>query len=75
MTLNNFFQQITFIANSFIQTRFNRAILVHHNDTDGLSAGAILSSCLERMNLPIHRYSIEVLHPLSLKALFERDKI
>ena len=71
--IKKFKDPLEIISNSFLSTSYNRITLIHHNDTDGLSAGSILTSCFERMNTPLHRYAIEVLHPLSLKALFDQE--
>ena len=37
--------------------------IFHHNDSDGLSSGAILTRAFEREGFQIHRYSLEKPYP------------
>ncbi|MCF7949844.1 MAG: hypothetical protein K9M94_14740 [Spirochaetia bacterium] len=46
--------------------------LFHHNDTDGLTAGAILCSALERAGYTVAASALEKPYPLVLQKIFER---
>ena len=46
--------------------------LFHHNDTDGLTAGAILLSALERAGYTVEASALEKPYPLVLQKIFER---
>ncbi len=46
--------------------------LFHHNDTDGLTAGAILLSALERAGYTVEASALEKPYPLVLQRIFER---
>jgi hypothetical protein len=45
----------------------------HHNDSDGLSSGAILTRALERQGLKIRRFCLEKPYPAVLKKVFEQE--
>lgn len=45
--------------------------IVHHNDADGLSSGAILKAALERAGHDVENVPIERVHPLIVKRIFE----
>jgi len=50
--------------------------LFHHNDTDGLTAGAILLSALERAGYTVEASALEKPYPLVLQKIFEgRNRI
>ena len=42
----------------------------HHNDTDGLTSGAILTEAFERKGYSVHRYALEKPYPALLKKIF-----
>src|SRR6056297_787695 len=46
--------------------------LFHHNDTDGLTAGAILLSALERAGYTVEASALEKPYPLVLEKIFDR---
>jgi len=48
-------------------------LLIHHNDTDGLSAAAILVKALERENLKVRRVCLEKPYPEVVTELFEQS--
>ncbi len=52
-------------------------ILFHHNDTDGLASGAILSTAFSRAGYTVDRYALEKPYPELLDIVFRRytDKI
>jgi hypothetical protein len=47
--------------------------LFHHNDTDGISSGAILSRAFEREGYRLGRYAIEKPYPRLLDRIFEES--
>ncbi|RTZ99735.1 MAG: hypothetical protein DSY89_07855, partial [Deltaproteobacteria bacterium] len=46
--------------------------LFHHNDSDGLSSGAILTRAFERRGLSVKRCCLEKTYPAVLKKIFEQ---
>lgn len=51
-----------------------QVVLLHHNDTDGLSSGAILGKAFERLQVPQYRYCLEKPYPEVVRTLLaERD--
>jgi single-stranded-DNA-specific exonuclease len=54
-----------------------RASIVHHNDTDGIAAGAILRKALQRDGFETENIPIERIHPLLLPRIhtLERELI
>jgi hypothetical protein len=50
-----------------------RVQILHHNDADGLSSGAILTRAFEREGLEIHRICLEKPYPAVLEKVFEQD--
>lgn len=59
------------IAGAVLNNLPEHVVLLHHNDTDGLTAGAILAATFERLHLPIFRYCLEKPYPTALKQIFE----
>lgn len=47
--------------------------LFHHNDTDGLSSGTILSTALEREGFTVNRYSLEKPYPQVLERILKSE--
>jgi hypothetical protein len=45
----------------------------HHNDSDGLTSGAILTRALERQGLKVRRFCLEKPYPAVLKKVFEQE--
>jgi len=45
----------------------------HHNDSDGLSAGAILSRTFERAGFALQRFCLEKPYPALLQRIFEQE--
>lgn len=48
-------------------------VLVHHNDTDGLSSGAVTMTAFERCGYTVDRYSLEKPYPQVLERIFSRS--
>ena len=46
--------------------------IFHHNDSDGLSCGAILTRAFEREGFEIHRFSLEKPYPALLQKVYEQ---
>ncbi|MBI9102676.1 MAG: DHH family phosphoesterase [Spirochaetales bacterium] len=47
--------------------------LFHHNDTDGLSSGAILMNSFERIGYTVSRFSLEKPYPQVLEMIFSKS--
>jgi hypothetical protein len=47
--------------------------LFHHNDSDGLSSGAILKRAFERQGYLVRRFALEKPYPAVLEKIFEQE--
>jgi len=47
--------------------------IFHHNDSDGLSSGAILTKVFERRGFKVNRFCLEKPYPAVLNKIFEQD--
>src|SRR5512135_3683736 len=47
--------------------------IFHHNDSDGLSSGAILTRALEREGLKVQRFCLEKPYPAVLRKVYEQE--
>ena len=47
--------------------------LFHHNDSDGLSSGAILETAFTRQGFSVHRFCLEKPYPAVLRKMYEQD--
>jgi hypothetical protein len=47
--------------------------LFHHNDSDGLSSGAILTCALERDGFKVQRFCLEKPYPAVLRKVYEQE--
>ena len=55
-----------------IERRADREVeVLHHNDADGLSSGAILTRAFERKGFSVHRVCLEKPYPAVLERIFE----
>ena len=45
----------------------------HHNDSDGLSSGAILTRALERQGFTVQRFCLEKPYPAVLRKVYEQE--
>lgn len=54
------------------QTDSQKIVLLHHNDTDGLSSGTILLNSFEQVGYEVERYSLEKPYPQVLDQLYTR---
>lgn len=66
-----FLSHIKSSAQAFTTLPSKSVLLIHHNDADGLSSGAILSAAFERMGLRVRRYCLEKPYPLVVKLLLK----
>ena len=48
-------------------------ILLHHNDSDGLTSGAILLKAFQRAGYSVKRFSLEKPYPAVLEKLFDQN--
>ncbi|MCL2294081.1 MAG: hypothetical protein FWC36_04360 [Spirochaetes bacterium] len=48
-------------------------ILLHHNDSDGITSGAILLKAFQRAGYNVKRFSLEKPYPALLEKLFEQN--
>jgi len=51
----------------------SRVRIFHHNDTDGLTSGAILTRAFERKGYGVDRYALEKPYPPLLEKIFSRE--
>ncbi len=58
---------------SLIQHPDKHITLVHHNDTDGLSSGAILLSSFKAAGYQVDRFSLEKPYPEILEQMFQQS--
>src|SRR6056297_2086175 len=54
------------------QAASRKIVLLHHNDTDGLSSGTILLNAFEHAGYTVERFSLEKPYPQVLEKLFAR---
>jgi hypothetical protein len=55
-----------------IEKRSDRKVrILHHNDSDGLSSGAILSRAFERKSFAVQRVCLEKPYPVVLERIFD----
>ena len=47
--------------------------IFHHNDSDGLSSGAILTRAFERQGFKVQRFCLEKPYPAVLKKVYEQE--
>lgn len=73
MSEEKFFEDLKNKVHWFKKINPPFVLLLHHNDSDGLSSGAILSSALERLSIKFHRYALERLYPEVLSYLIQDE--
>ncbi len=59
---------------SRIVRRFNKVVIAHHNDADGLSSAAILTEALRREGISTENIPLERVHPLIVKRIIQKYK-
>jgi len=63
MNLDTFQNVITRAAANLLAITPSAVLLLHHNDADGLTSGAILSKAFERSQIPMRRVCLEKPYP------------
>ena len=56
-----------------IQWPRKEVLIFHHNDSDGLSSGAILTRSFDRAGFEIRRFCLEKPYPALLKKVYEQE--
>lgn len=69
--LRPFGDRIAETVERFLELSASTVVLIHHNDTDGLTAGAILCKTMERLGKSVRRYCLEKPYPLAIERIFE----
>lgn len=69
--LNNFYNSVRSAADWFKKIAPKHVTLIHHNDTDGLTAGTICAKMLERGAIRTSRYCLEKPYPQALTRIFD----
>lgn len=64
-----FYASVKQAAEEVLHYRPEKVLLVHHNDTDGLTSGAIMQSLFERLAVPLARYCLEKPYPIVMERL------
>lgn len=75
MNIEAFLDRIRERAEFFEKLRARKVVLLHHNDADGLTAGTIITSALERLGKSLFRYCLEKPYPEVLKIIFDDDSL
>ena len=57
----------------FYEWPTSKVQVFHHNDTDGLTSGAILTEAFERKGYSVQRYALEKPYPAVLKKIFAQE--
>ena len=71
-------QLISAMANAIEQVRQwpkKEVQIFHHNDSDGLSSGAILTRTFERAGYEIKRFCLEKPYPALLEKIYAQEKL
>jgi len=69
MTIKEFQSRLTEAAEEITALNLSRVLLLHHNDTDGISAGIILEHAFSRLDYSVSRYCLEKPYPQVVKKL------
>ena len=72
--LENFREAMEVAAASLRDAPYRDITLVHHNDTDGITAGAILRASLMRAGFAVENIPIERVHPAFLPAIHTPER-
>ncbi len=68
---NPFLASVDAAARWFCALPAKEVVLIHHNDADGLSSGAILFSAFNRAQKRVRRIALEKPYPAALKSVIE----
>ena len=71
--VNEYFESLKKGITALRNYNSKELFLLHHNDSDGLTSGAILLSAFKREGYDVKRFSLEKPYPDVLKKLFEEN--
>jgi len=72
--IEKFLKAVDEAAQSLKEFRCESATIVHHNDTDGVTSGAILKMALEREGVRTEPIPVERVHPSFLPKIHRPDR-
>jgi single-stranded-DNA-specific exonuclease len=73
MILNTLIDAMEHAIREIMQWPEKTVQIYHHNDSDGLSSGAILTRAFERQDFKVQRFCLEKPYPAVLKKIFEQE--
>jgi hypothetical protein len=73
MILNTLIDAMEHAIREIMQWPEKTVQIYHHNDSDGLSSGAILTRAFERQGFKVRRFCLEKPYPAVLKKIFEQE--
>jgi len=76
---NNIFESIKRIKynnlfKNFELPNIKEAVILHHNDADGISSGFIINKTLNEIGIKTYRYSLEIIFPHAIDILLKQYK-
>ena len=71
--LNNLIDAMEHAIQEIKQWPAKTVQVFHHNDSDGLSSGAILTRAMERQGFKVQRFCLEKPYPAVLKKIYEQQ--
>ncbi|MCB0333066.1 MAG: DHH family phosphoesterase, partial [Bdellovibrionales bacterium] len=71
MNIEHFLSHIDASAKELRDLHPQEVLLLHHNDTDGLTSGAILHATFERHGIPLRSYCLEKPYPPVLSHILQ----
>ena len=71
--LNNLIDAMEHAIQEVKQWPAKKVQVFHHNDSDGLSSGAILTRAMERQGFKVQRFCLEKPYPAVLKKIYEQQ--
>lgn len=71
--LNNWYSAMEHAIQELKQWPDKAVQIFHHNDSDGLTSGAILTRAFERQGLKVQRFCLEKPYPPVLKKVYEQE--
>ena len=71
--LNNWFDAMEHAIREVKQWPEKAVQVFHHNDSDGLTSGAILTRAFERQGYKVQRFCLEKPYPAVLKKVYEQE--
>jgi len=71
--LNNWYSAMEHAIQELKQWPDKAVQIFHHNDSDGLTSGAILTRAFERQGFKVQRFCLEKPYPAVLKKVYEQE--